>query len=791
MPKVPAALRQAAFVLMALLAALFLQIRSQTPGYSFRAHRWAPDPGHLLLSAALLYVLLVGLWALSAHLLGRASGLLYKRSLDEDFWTWSPLFFLALTPLVLRHYLTRDDLAVRLGLWLMAVLAAVLYLKIVRWREIGRTRPMIGVPLARRLLDLSPRRKLPILFLASVLVYNAGAALMIANGQTPGGDEPHYLLMTQSLLADGDLDLANNYEQRDYHAYLPAPIVIQPHTVPGARAGSAYSFHSPGVSFYLVPFAFLGRLFGSGGIVFWARLAMSLIGALFGLQIYLLARREFGRETLALGLWALVAFTSPVFFYSIHIYPEIFAALFSVLVFRLLRDPGRLTAGRLILCGTVLPAMVWFHALKYVFLIVPLALYALWVLWKKKAGPGAWAAFLGPAAAVGLLYLAFQFHYYGSFNPTAVSWQGAMDSRESLSFLKRMLTGIPFRFRLDTLAGYFFDQRDGLLFYAPLYFFSFLGLLDLLKRRRKTAGLVLALALPYVLVSAFLTQRAGYAPQARPLVGVIWALAYFCGAYLASGERKGFAFLFRLAAGWGLLAVWILLQNPLALYQETTQGTVERAGALFTLLSNLHHSIARLLPSFIKIDEWKWAPNFIWPALLAVFIGVYALVRAPRKPWPFGGHLAFAALALGIGFAGFVAVPRLALGTPRPAELPTGDTLSFYGLSRVARMHLPARFSLLEDGRDYNFYFSSPRRIRRLRVDFGSQKGDYDLQLGFFDEAPDLYATRGGLDTRVFENPPAYRLGKAYLYRISIHLEKKSDVRTGIDPYQFALEPVR
>ncbi len=791
MPKVPAPLRQAVLVLMALLSALFLQLRSQTAGYSFGAHRWAVDPGHLLISAALLYVLLVGVWALSAHFLGRASGLSYKRSLEEDFWTWPPLLFLGLTPLALRHYLTRDDLAARLELWLTAVLLAVIYLKIVRWIEIGRSTPMRGAPLARRFLDLAPRRKLPILFFTAVLVYNAGAALMVANGQAPGGDEPHYLMVTQSLLADGDLDLVNNYDRGDYHAYLPAQIVLQPHTVPGARAGTAYSFHSPGVSFYLLPFAALAGLFNPGAIVFWARFAMSLIGALFGLQIYLLVRREFGRETLALGLWALTAFTSPVFFYSIHIYPEIFAALFSVLVFRLLRDPGRLTARRLLLCGTVLPAMVWFHALKYLFLIVPLVLYAGWVLWKKKAGPGAWAMFLGPAAAVGLLYLAFQFHYYGSFNPTAVSWQGAMDGRESLSFLKRMLTGIPFRFRLDTLAGYFFDQRDGLLFYAPIYFFSFFGLLDWLKRRRKTAMLVLALALPYVLVSAFLTQRAGYAPQARPLVGVVWALVLFCGASFASGEKKGFAFLFRLAAGWSLLAVWLLLRNPQALYQETTQGAMERAGALFTLLGNLHHSVTRLLPSFIKIEEWKWAPNFIWPSLLALFIGAYALVRAPRKPWPFARHLAFAGLALGIVFAWFIAVPRLALGTPRPAVLAGGDTISFYGLSRVAQMHSPARFSLLEDGRDYNFYFSSPRRIDRLRVDFGSQKGDYDLQLGFFDEAPALYATRGVLDMRVFEAPPAYRLGKAYLYRISLHLEKRSEVKTGVDPYQFALEPVR
>src|SRR4051812_1443641 len=29
------------------------------------------------------------------------------------------------------------------------------------------------------------------------------------------GDEPHYLMVTQSLVADGDIDVANNYERND------------------------------------------------------------------------------------------------------------------------------------------------------------------------------------------------------------------------------------------------------------------------------------------------------------------------------------------------------------------------------------------------------------------------------------------------------------------------------------------------------------------------------------------------------------------------------------------------
>jgi hypothetical protein len=153
--------------------------------------------------------------------------------------------------------------------------------------------------------------------------------------------------------------------------------------------------------------------------------------------------------------------------------------------------------------------------------------------------------------------------------------------------------------------------------------------------------------------------------------------------------------------------------------------------------------------------------------------------------------MAVAGLLLAGFFAWFVSVPRLVLSSPRPAVLSAHDRLTFYNLSRVARMHAPARFSLLEDGRDYDFYFVSPRPIEKLRADFGSDKGDYVLELGFFDEERAAFATQRALDSRAFDAPPAYCWKKKYLYRISIHLEKRSDVRTGINPYQFAIQPER
>ena len=93
-------------------------------------------------------------------------------------------------------------------------------------------------------------------------------------------------------------------------------------------------------------------------------------------------------------------------------------------------------------------------------------------------------------------------------------------------------------------------------------------------------------------------------------------------------------------------------------------------------------------------------------------------------------------------------------------------------------MHQPARFSLLEDGRDYDFYFASPTRLDKLRIDFGSDQGDYELRLGFWDDPAGTYIDPAGLDMRVFDAPPAYRRGGEYLYRVSIGVKNLSGART-------------
>jgi hypothetical protein len=787
-------LRLFVFFVLATGIALFLRLRNPIPPLTLKNHLFRPELGPLLLTSVLIFILLIGTWALVSLIWTKNSRLDFKEALASDFPTWAPIAFLLLAPLALTHYLTRDDLLERLGLFAVAVTAAVLYLKIVRIVQADQAGKSKWGAWLDIFLAWPLRRRIIVLAFIALLLTNGGVLLMTSQGKSFGGDEPHYLLIAHSLIKDGDLDLANNYQNADYKAYMPPQVSLQPHTAPAKKKGVLYSFHSPGIAILLLPFYALGLALGKGMLIFLVRFGMSLIGAFLGIQIYLYAREAWNRERLALGLWILVTLTAPIFFYATHIYTEIVVAAFGLFVFRRLRSPRAINARGLALIGFLLASFIWFHALKYVFIQAPLFLFALWGIWKSSEAKnrfGRLAAFFIPAGLCFAAYFSLQYIIYGSFNPTAVSFQGAMNGRQTMGFLNTLLTGIPFKLRWETLAGYFLDQRDGLLLYAPIYFFAFLGMVAMFRSKSKDAGWLLFIAAPYLLISAFLTQRSGYAPQARPLVPIIWILAIFIGGFIAENGKRIFGYLFNCAIGFSLLVTWLLCRNPFALYQETTFGMTERAGELFVTLSNLHFYLPSRLPSFIKIEEGRWTPNIIWIAALVLFIAAYFFVRGRDVKLSFAGHSLAASVLLAGFFALIVFFPRPVLISPQTVTFPTGEKWAFYPFSRVARMGEPANFALHQDNRDYIFFFATQNPLAKLDFEFGSPYGDYDIRLLMADEPAFAVTTRREVLTRTIASPPAYRWKGLNLYRLSIRLDKKSDVRTAVTPYGFALHPGR
>ena len=781
----------ASLLALALTVGFFMDFSRHLPGWSMVNHAWSPDPVQIIILALLIFPFLFGVWALYSWGTRKAFGLDFGFSLGRDLLSYIPALVLLLAPLTLGHYLSADDLRARLILLGVGALLAVLTIKAVQAWRWSKEYPALAREVAGRFGRWPLKKKLILLFLAAVVLYNVGSLAMLGKGIWFSGDEPHYLLITHSLLHDGDFNLQNNYASRDYDAYLPAgglPLIEHVHRRPDKNA--SYSFHSPGVSFLMLPFYAVGQPLGPKGLILLLRFGMSLIGAAFGLQLFLLALEEFKKEGLALGLWALVGFTSPVFFYSIHIYPEMVVGLMSLWLFRLARRPKCLSAGKLLLAGCVFAGFIWFHAVKYPLLLVPLFLYFLWVLVRRHHLRWKLALFLAGPAVIGGLYLIFQYSLYGSLSFSAVSWQGSMTGAEAVSFFKKILSGIPFRYRWETLAGYFLDQRDGLLLYAPIYFFSFLGLIEMARRKMKRLLLLAGLVAPYILVQAFLTQRTGYAPQARPITTVIWALAIPLGYFLTANSKKIFSALAAAAGALSLAAVVLLLLNPLALYQETTEGAAERSGLFFNKLSNLHFSLGDYLPSYLKVKEANWLPNVVWPLLLALFLIAYLLWPKRNFKPKLGLTIALSTAGAGLCFLWLALFPRVVLTNPIRLVTSQGERIGFYNLSRVARPTDPAgRFQLLQDNRAYDFYFTSFRRLSRIPIDFGSEKGVYSLKLSLFDTPLFQGKTMREFKTVTAIAPPFYRLKRVYLYRVSIALRNKTRLSTAENPYRFGLRP--
>src|SRR5689334_21907655 len=129
--------------------------------------------------------------------------------------------------------------------------------------------------------------------------------LAVWTGQVrpPTGDEPHYLVITQSLLLDHDLKVANNYARDDYAAYYGG--LLSPQPSPPGVDGEQYSHHAPGLPVLVAPAFPLG---GYRAVVVWIALLTGIGTALVWKAGYQLTH-DVGAAWFA---WAGVALTVPV-----------------------------------------------------------------------------------------------------------------------------------------------------------------------------------------------------------------------------------------------------------------------------------------------------------------------------------------------------------------------------------------------------------------------------------------------------------------------------------------------
>jgi hypothetical protein len=774
-------------------AAVFLNLIIQARRFTILDHVFSFSffPFFLLLIIGL--ALLAAVWVFSARFEAKKFGIDPAERFRESSLALIPLLVLFLSPLLTKHYLSRGDLRTRLILLALFAVLAVLYLKFVDYSRVLRGQPFFLKKWRIRFWGLPLKKKLVWMFLGAFLIYNACALALVVQGVTFSGDEPNYLLMSHSLLKDKDIDLSNNFAHKDYFYFYDKE--KNPRLTLGingryGKDGKLYSVNLPGVSVLMLPWYGLSQLFKGTLRTFILKGSLSLWAALLGLQVYLLARERLRRETLSFVLWIFTSFSVPVLFYAIHLYPEIPIACASVYIFRKIVSPAPLSPVLVFFLGFLLAAFPWF-GVKYYAIFWPLLAVALFYLIKHHRSRSAiYLLCFFPAISV-ILFHAFLFRLYGTLSPLSV-YAGIMTPEQSLA-AKEALLGMPLRARIDALLDYFLDQRDGLLLYSPFYFFMFLGLVEMVRKARRELLAMIIIGLPFILTWALVTNRAGRCPQGRVLAPLIWIGAVLIGYFLAFNRNKLFQLLFRGAAFLGLVIAVILLSHPPFLYQPTTHEYTQRAGDLFIFLSNLQIFLPSALPSFLQMRNADYLPNYCWILAIMAFVAFYIVLKNKRSE-PLGP--AFHALLAGVlvlaASAMWVLYPRSVLYPVRTFTYASQRTLGFYlfplGRDVVAKNGAEL---YLHTGQPRQILFSSRKKLERVKLVYGSEQGEYDVKLQWFDLPFIEGRTTNEKKEWVSEPPGYYPFRNLYLYQINFAFKKKPTESLLVNPYFLQIVPLK
>ena len=645
----------------------------------------------------------------------------------------TPYLPMALSPLLLLHYSSVTDFRIRLACFLM--LAYILFLA---WRP-AASRPQVSLSRVR------PWQA----WFFSLLAFSLTAVVLHQQGIQLSGDEPHYVMIAQSLVEDGDFDLRNNLENRTYFAYLPVEVRFHG-TI---HNGRYHSYHLPGVSFLMVPFYLLFKLLGGlipGSLYF--RLAAALINSLFALGLFGVLRTA-DPENGRVGLFPFFLLTFPLLFHSVHLFPELPAAALAIFAYLLGRDRRRY-----FLAGLLLAGIPWLH-LKYSLPALLLALFLASRIWKQGRARAKEMALLliAPAASLALLGT-YSKILYGSFHPGIIS--------PEKNFL-----AIPFHFRIETLLSFFLDQRDGLLVYAPIFLLVFLAFKKEVRAGIRDFALLSTMFISYVLFHAFTTVRGGYSPAARPTLFVMWIMAIFLAALYRRSATWIPKALFRLLAGLTIFSTAWLLYYPLFLYQPVTREVTQRASALLLFLGSEAVRLASFFPSYLKTGNASHGVNWIWLAALALGLGLYYA----KPAWPrITGAARRLLPCLGIGLLFiFCYFPHVQLQNRYSA-----GGLSFYCNSRnFSHKKELDRFKILA-GQDYDLFIDldgSAAERCRLTV-LNGDRASLEIKSGRRTILARTRAPESLLDLDLPGMAP-FRLGKRRL--IHLGLESRAE-RSGV-----------
>jgi len=315
------------------------------------------------------------------------------------------------------------------------------------------------------------------------------------------GDEPHYVLIADSIFYDRDLNVRNNYEKDAARPYSERILQTDDWTAHAGghlqeRGDALYGKHEPGLGFFLaVPYGLFGRTGAKFGMIFFIGLAPFLF--------YWIARRIAGSAGWAIVIALSLSLGLPVSLASIHVYVDMLAGLLILLavecLYRIYKaGPEEPTAPLFVVTVLALWALPW---LKISFALPVALCTAAAMAMPFRGGLNAQALKKAavrtlPALSV-LLFLVYLKVVFGHFShPNAravkIEWEAVYN-----------------------LLRLHFDFSQGLIIEQPLLFLGLTGCAVLWRLDRLFALFLLVLYLSIMGPNAAIIGAHGFAPMGR------------------------------------------------------------------------------------------------------------------------------------------------------------------------------------------------------------------------------------------------------------------------------------
>jgi hypothetical protein len=447
-------------------------------------------------------------------------------------------------------------------------------------------------------------------------------------------------VIAQSLLLDGDFAIENVHRRGDYHAYYAGD--LPPHVQKRGRNGRIYSVHAPGLPTLIAPAFAIG---GYPAVVVFLVL-LSAAGSALVWHVAWLATR---RPDAAWFGWAAVTLPVTAIFQSFTVYPDGAGGVLALTgAWALLRaadeaQSGEVRARPWLLHGAALAALPWLHS-RFAVLAAGFGALVLLRLAQTKNPAGKAVAFLAVPAVSALLWVGFFIAIYGTPNPSAPYGAGEIGS---------------FRFVPGGLLGLLFDQRFGLLAYAPVVAIAFAGLGVMLARTgsRRLALELLFVVGPYLLtVTHFAMWWGGWSAPARffapvlPMFAVPGAAAWvamrgrtsrvlassalvataLASVVLVWAERGRLAYNTR-----GFPALWLEWMGRAAdltaaapSWARETDVPLARAAAVWIAAAGLAWLAVRAAERSGRLRDRAWVPTIVVALLCAAAMAASSVVWA-------------------------------------------------------------------------------------------------------------------------------------------------------------------